>query len=603
MPSARRRRGPAGPRSRTPTRSCSSSTRRRTGRSRGGARRAYLTPIGVADVKREGDDLTCVSYGYALHTCLDAAQRLAEDEDISVEVVDVRTLAPLDVETIVASVRKTSKAIVVYEDNTYGAGAEIASTIAEQALFDLDAPIVRVGGPDIPAMPFAAPSSTTSWSRSRTRSRGCSSSLGPDGVAVEPGPWLHSNGCQPAALRIATRGSAPPPADRRRDERPGEDSLARKPPWLKVTLVTGPNYEELKGIMRGRSLHTVCEEAMCPNIRECWEEREATFLILGSKCTRRCGFCDVMTAKPDPVDEDEPARIAEAVREMGLRYVVLTGVARDDLEDGGARIWASAIRAVRDAVPGIRVEVLPRTSRAASATSRRSWTPSRTCSLTTSRPSGLHDRIRPAFGYDRSLEVLRFATRHRPGQVAKSNLILGMGERQRRSTALEDLLDAGIDILTIGQYLQPTSYHLPVDRWVHPDEFAEWKRGRGSRHHARRVGPAGALELSRRQAAEAGGRGRGRGSRLSLRASGAARLGPPGDPGSSDGRTAEVARPRSGSRRTRPRSTTPDDRAPHEAASGHTAADTSAGSGRPGRGGAPRATAGTLRGRRAEGAA
>ena len=119
---------------------------------------AYLTPIGVADVKREGDDLTCVSYGYSLHTCLDAARRLEEDEDVSVEVVDVRTLAPLDVETIVGSVRKTSKAMVVYEDNrTYGAGAEIASTIAEQALFDLDAPIVRIGGPDIPAMPFAAP--------------------------------------------------------------------------------------------------------------------------------------------------------------------------------------------------------------------------------------------------------------------------------------------------------------------------------------------------------------------------------------------------------------------------------------------------------------
>ena len=140
---------------------------------------------------------------------------------------------------------------------------------------------------------------------------------------------------------------------------PGADAAAgRKPPWLKVRLVSGPNYADLKSIMRGRSLHTVCEEAMCPNIRECWEEREATFLILGTKCTRRCGFCDVMTAKPDPVDEDEPARIAEAVREMGLRYVVLTGVARDDLEDGGARIWASAIRAVREAVPGIGIEVL-----------------------------------------------------------------------------------------------------------------------------------------------------------------------------------------------------------------------------------------------------
>jgi lipoic acid synthetase len=260
---------------------------------------------------------------------------------------------------------------------------------------------------------------------------------------------------------------------------PGEDALpSRKPPWLKVRLVTGPNYEELKGIMRGRSLHTVCEEAMCPNIRECWEEREATFLILGAKCTRRCGFCDVMTAKPDPVDEDEPARIAEAVREMGLRYVVLTGVARDDLEDGGARIWASAIRAVRGAVPGIRVEVLPSDFKGGErdiATVLDAGPDVFAHNLETVRR--LHDRIRPAFGYERSLEVLRFAKRQRPGQVTKSNLILGMGERPEEiPAALEDLRDAGIDILTVGQYLQPTTYHLPVDRWVHPDEFAEWKR-------------------------------------------------------------------------------------------------------------------------------
>jgi lipoic acid synthetase len=250
---------------------------------------------------------------------------------------------------------------------------------------------------------------------------------------------------------------------------PGEDALpSRKPPWLKVRLVAGPNYEDLRSIMRGRSLHTVCEEAMCPNIRECWEEREATFLILGSKCTRRCGFCDVMTAKPDPVDEEEPSRIAEAVREMGLRYVVLTGVARDDLEDGGARIWASAIRAVREAVAGIGVE-------RDIATVLDAEPDVFAHNLETVRR--LHDRIRPAFGYDRSLEVLRFSKRRHADQVTKSNLILGMGERPEEiPSAIEDLRNAGIDILTIGQYLQPTTYHLPVDRWVHPDEFAEWKR-------------------------------------------------------------------------------------------------------------------------------
>jgi lipoic acid synthetase len=252
----------------------------------------------------------------------------------------------------------------------------------------------------------------------------------------------------------------------------------RKPPWLKVRLQTGPNYQELKGIMRGLSLHTVCEEAMCPNIHECWEEREATFLILGDKCTRRCGFCDVMTAKPDPVDEDEPRRIAEAVKEMGLRFVVLTGVARDDLPDGGARIWASAIRAVRHAVPGCGVEVLPTDFKGGErdiATVIRAEPDVFAHNLETVRR--LHGRIRPAFGYGRSLEVLRIAKRLRERQITKSNLILGMGETPDEvPEALYDLANAGADIVTIGQYLQPTSYHLPVDRWVHPDEFGRWKR-------------------------------------------------------------------------------------------------------------------------------
>jgi lipoic acid synthetase len=247
----------------------------------------------------------------------------------------------------------------------------------------------------------------------------------------------------------------------------------RKPPWLKVRLAGGPNYTELKELMRDRSLHTVCEEAMCPNIGECWEEREATFLILGSKCTRRCGFCDVMTAKPDPVDEDEPERIADAVRVMGLRYVVLTGVARDDLPDGGARIWAATVRAVRDAVAGIGTEVLPSDFKGGEsdiATVLDAEPDVFAHNLETVRR--LHDRIRPAFGYDRSLDVLRFAKHHRPGQVTKSNLILGMGERPGEVPgAMRDLVHAGTDILTMGQYLQPTRYHLPVDRWVTPEEF------------------------------------------------------------------------------------------------------------------------------------
>jgi lipoic acid synthetase len=248
----------------------------------------------------------------------------------------------------------------------------------------------------------------------------------------------------------------------------------RKPPWLKVRLASGPTYTELKGLMRDAELHTVCEEAMCPNIGECWEQREATFLLLGAKCTRRCGFCDVMTARPDPVDTDEPARVAETVARMGLRYVVLTGVARDDLPDGGASVWAEAIRACRAAVPGIDVEVLPSDFKGGERD---------IATVLDAEPTvfahnletvpRLHDRIRPAFGYRRSLDVLRFAKRHRPGQVTKSNLILGMGETPDEVTAsLRDLRDAGVDIVTMGQYLRPTPQHLPVHRWVTPEEFA-----------------------------------------------------------------------------------------------------------------------------------
>jgi len=229
--------------------------------------------------------------------------------------------------------------------------------------------------------------------------------------------------------------------------------------------------------MRDLQLHTVCEEAMCPNIGECWEDREATFLILGDRCTRRCGFCDVMTARPDPVDEEEPARIAEAVLAMGLRHVVLTGVARDDLPDGGAAIWAATIRAVRAAVPGCGVEVLPTDFKGGArdiATVIGAGPDVFAHNLETVRR--LHGRIRPAFGYDRSLDVLRMAKRLRTGQITKSNLILGMGEtRDEVAEARADLRDADCDLVTMGQYLQPTAQHLPVDRWVTPQEFEAHK--------------------------------------------------------------------------------------------------------------------------------
>ncbi len=252
----------------------------------------------------------------------------------------------------------------------------------------------------------------------------------------------------------------------------------RRPDWLRVKASFGPNFAELKDLMRTRSLHTVCEEAGCPNIYECWEDREATFLILGDRCTRRCGFCDVMTAKPFEVDEDEPARVAEAVKAMGLRHVVITGVARDDLEDGGARIWAACIRAVRAAVPDCTVEVLPSDFKGGErdiATVMDAEPDVFAHNLETVRR--LHARIRPAFGYDRSLDVLRIAKHLRPTGVTKSNLILGMGERPEEvAAAMADIRAAGCDLLTIGQYLQPTKLHLPVDRWVTPEEFAEHAR-------------------------------------------------------------------------------------------------------------------------------
>jgi lipoyl synthase len=281
---------------------------------------------------------------------------------------------------------------------------------------------------------------------------------------------------------VGTNGEAEPIGDTHVAHSVGCAQTARpagrRPEWLKTKLRTGPNYRDLKRIMRAEGLHTVCEEAGCPNIYECWEEREATFLILGDRCTRRCGFCDVMTAKPYAVDEGEPDRIAQAVRAMGLRYVVLTGVARDDLHDGGARIWAAAIRAVRQAVPGCGVEVLPSDFKGGArdiATVVEAEPDVFAHNLETVRR--LHPRIRPAFGYDRSLHVLRMAKQQRESQITKSNLILGMGEAPEEvAGAMRDIAETGCDILTMGQYLQPTTYHLPVDRWVTPGEFAEHAR-------------------------------------------------------------------------------------------------------------------------------
>ncbi|CAN5769159.1 lipoyl synthase [soil metagenome] len=267
-------------------------------------------------------------------------------------------------------------------------------------------------------------------------------------------------------------------------EAPGPDAPRpeRRPEWLKVRVQRGDNFTELRNIMRERDLHTVCEEAACPNIYECWEAREATFLLGGDTCTRRCAFCDIMTGKPEPLDPDEPAKIAEAVRLMGLKFAVITGVARDDRDDAGAAHWAATICAVRQALPACGIEVrIPdfkgRKEHPRASLERVLDAAPDVLAHNIETVERIHPKIRPGFGYGASLDFLRWAKEIRPGQVTKSNVIVGMGEGEEEVYAtMRDLRTAGVDVLTIGQYLQPSvSWHLAVDRWVHPEEFARYK--------------------------------------------------------------------------------------------------------------------------------
>ncbi len=252
-----------------------------------------------------------------------------------------------------------------------------------------------------------------------------------------------------------------------------------RPPWLRVRFFGGPNYQELKRIMRTLNLHTVCESARCPNMGECWEHRTATFMILGNICTRACGFCAVPSGKPTgPPDEGEPARVAEAVEKMGLRYAVVTSVNRDDQPDGGAAIFASTIEEIRRRVPGCKVEVLIPDFRGV-------WPALET--VVAARPDvlnhntetvpRLYRQVRRGAVYERSLELLRRAKELSPQMPTKTGLMLGLGEQREEVLAtMRDLVAQGTDILTLGQYLQPTKQHLPVIRFVHPDEFAEYKQ-------------------------------------------------------------------------------------------------------------------------------
>jgi len=274
-------------------------------------------------------------------------------------------------------------------------------------------------------------------------------------------------------LRIEARNAAVP--------------IEKKPEWIKTKAKMGPEYTQLRSLVVREGLHTVCQEAACPNIFECWEDKEATFLIGGERCTRRCDFCNIDTGKPLPVDRDEPRRVAESVKTMGLRYATITGVTRDDLDDEGAWLYAETIRVVHEMNPGVGVEMLAPDF---------SGNPELLNQVFATRPEvfahnletvpRIFKEIRPAFTYERSLDVISQARAY--GLITKSNLILGMGEtREEVSQALRDLHDAGCDLITITQYLRPTPKHHPVIRWVKPEEFVELS------HEAEEIGFLGVM--------------------------------------------------------------------------------------------------------------
>ena len=249
--------------------------------------------------------------------------------------------------------------------------------------------------------------------------------------------------------------------------------IEKKPSWIKTTARMGPEYRELQQLVKSEGLHTVCQEAGCPNIFECWEDREATFLIGGDQCTRRCDFCQIDTGKPADFDAGEPLRVAESVRTMGLRYATVTGVCRDDLPDEGAWLYAETIREIHRLNPGTGVEMLaPDFSGNLDYLGQLFDAAPEVFAHNVETVPRIFKRIRPGFRYDRSLGVL--SASRAAGLVTKSNLILGMGEsRDEVSEALRDLRAAGTELITITQYLRPSPRHHPVERWVKPEEFVE----------------------------------------------------------------------------------------------------------------------------------
>ncbi len=265
------------------------------------------------------------------------------------------------------------------------------------------------------------------------------------------------------------------------------EQLRRKPQWLKVRFPGGPNYMRLKGLMREKRLHTVCEEAHCPNIGECWQAGTATFMILGDTCTRACAFCAVKSGRPLTLDMDEPMRVAQAVRQMGLTHAVVTSVNRDDQPDGGASIFAATIRSIRRLSPSTSVEVLipdfmGNWEALATVMNERP----EILNHNTETVPRLYRRVRPKALYERSLELLRRAKEMDPQGITKTGVMVGLGETKHELLlVMTDLVDAGCDVLTVGQYLRPSAGHAPVERYYRPEEFeelAEAGRGLGFRH-------------------------------------------------------------------------------------------------------------------------
>lgn len=261
-------------------------------------------------------------------------------------------------------------------------------------------------------------------------------------------------------LRLEVRNAATP--------------IDAKPAWIKTRVRTGPEYAALQKLVAAEGLHTVCQEAGCPNIYECWEDREATFLIGGSRCTRRCDFCLIDTGKPSDFDRDEPRRVAESVAAMGLRYATVTGVARDDLEDGGAWLYAETVRQIHSLARCDAELLVPDFCGVAAQLNAVFASAPQVLAHNIETVPRIFRRIRPGFDYRRSLDVLSAAKD--AGLITKSNLILGLGEtREEVLLCMHDLRAAGCDLLTITQYLRPSPRHHPVERWVRPDEFVELK--------------------------------------------------------------------------------------------------------------------------------